>query len=42
MNDLVLTSPQLAPELEGTTTPVETIENFMAVEEVKGVLERYA
>ena len=42
MNDLVLTSPQLAPELEGTTTPVETIENFMDVEEVKGVLERYA
>lgn len=42
MNDLVLTSPQLAPELEGTTTPVETVQNFMDTNEIKGILEKYA
>lgn len=42
MNDLVLTSPQLAPELEGTTTPVETVQNFMDSDEIKGILEKYA
>ena len=38
MSDLVLTSPQLAPELEGTTTPVETVENFMDLDEITGIL----
>lgn len=42
MNDLVLTSPQLAPELEGTTTPVETVQNFMDSDEIKAILEKYA
>ncbi|MFT8593499.1 MAG: PTS sugar transporter subunit IIB [Bifidobacterium sp.] len=42
MSDLVLTSPQLAPELEGVDVPVETIENFMDSDEVKRVLEKYA
>lgn len=42
MNDLVLTSPQLAPELEGVTTPVETVENFMDTEEIKSILQKYA
>lgn len=42
MNDLVLTSPQLAPELEGTTTPVETVQNFMDKDEIRGILEQYA
>lgn len=42
MNDLVLTSEELAPELEGTTTPVESIVNFMDLDEIKGVLENYA
>ncbi|KFI68409.1 PTS sugar transporter subunit IIB [Bifidobacterium magnum] len=42
MNDLVLTSAELAPELEGTTTLVEAISNFMDLEEIKDVLERYA
>ncbi len=41
MSDLVLTSPQLAPELEGTTTPVETVENFMDLDEITGSLETY-
>ncbi len=41
MSDLVLTSPQLAPELEGTTTPVETVENFMDLDEITGILEKY-
>ncbi|MCO6559414.1 MAG: PTS sugar transporter subunit IIB [Bifidobacterium sp.] len=41
MNDLVLTSPQLAPELEGTSTPVETVQNFMDADEIKGILEKY-
>ncbi|NEG69911.1 PTS sugar transporter subunit IIB [Bifidobacterium choloepi] len=41
MNDLVLTSAELAPELEGTTTPVEVIHNFVDADEVRGVLERY-
>ena len=35
MNDLVLTSAELAPELEGTTTPVEVITNFMDTDEIK-------
>ena len=38
MNDLVLTSA----ELEGTTTPVEVITNFMDTDEIKSVLEKYA
>ncbi|MFT8357478.1 PTS sugar transporter subunit IIB [Bifidobacterium aquikefiri] len=42
MNDLVLTSPQLAAELEGVDVPVETIENFMDPDEVKKILEKYA
>ena len=42
MNDLVLTSAELAPELEGTTTPVEVITNFMDTDEIKSVLEKYA
>lgn len=42
MSDLVLTSPQLAAELEGTTTPVETVKNFMDKDEIKGILEKYA
>lgn len=41
MNDVVMTSPQLAAELKGTSTPVESIENFMDVEEIKEVLKRY-
>ena len=41
MSDLVLTSPQLAPELEGTTTPVETVENFMDLDAITGILEKY-
>ncbi|WP_427876171.1 PTS sugar transporter subunit IIB [Gardnerella sp. 2492-Sm] len=41
MNDVVMTSPQLASELKGTSTPVESIENFMDVEEIKEVLKRY-
>jgi PTS system ascorbate-specific IIB component len=40
-SDLVLTSPQLAAELEGVDVPVETIENFMDQQEVKDVLEKY-
>ncbi|BDR53739.1 PTS ascorbate transporter subunit IIB [Bombiscardovia nodaiensis] len=42
MNDLVLTSKELAPELEGTTTPVETVTNFMDLDEVKSILQEYA
>ncbi|MFT8705208.1 PTS sugar transporter subunit IIB [Bifidobacterium aquikefiricola] len=42
MSDLVLTSPQLAAELEGVDVPVETIENFMDPDEVKKILEKYA
>ena len=42
MNDLVLTSAELAPELEGTTTPVEIISNFMDTDQIKTVLEKYA
>lgn len=41
MSDLVLTSPQLAPELEGATTPVETVENFMDLDEITEILEKY-
>jgi PTS system ascorbate-specific IIB component len=37
----VLTSPQLAAELEGVDVPVETIENFMDQQEVKDILEKY-
>ena len=33
---------ELAPELEGTTTPVEVITNFMDTDEIKSVLEKYA
>ena len=40
-SDLVLTSPQLAAELEGVDVPVETIENFMDQQEVKDILEKY-
>jgi PTS system ascorbate-specific IIB component len=42
MSDLVLTSAELAPELEGTTTPVEVVNNFMDTNEVKSILEKYA
>ena len=42
MKDLVLTSAELAPELEGTTTPVEIISNFMDTDQIKTVLEKYA
>jgi ascorbate PTS system EIIB component len=42
MNDLVLTSNELAPELEGTTTPVETVDNFMDIDEIKRILQGYA
>jgi PTS system ascorbate-specific IIB component len=37
--DLVLTSAQLAPELEGVTTPVKVVKNFMDLNEIKQVLE---
>ena len=36
------TAAELAPELEGTTTPVEVITNFMDTDEIKSVLEKYA
>ncbi|KAE8127412.1 MULTISPECIES: PTS sugar transporter subunit IIB [Bifidobacterium] len=42
MNDLVLTSAELAPELEGTTTPVEVVNNFMDTDEITTILEKYA
>ncbi|BDR55323.1 PTS ascorbate transporter subunit IIB [Bombiscardovia apis] len=42
MNDLVLTSNELASELEGTTTPVETVDNFMDMDEIKNILKEYA
>lgn len=42
MSDLVLTSAELAPELEGTTTPVEIVTNFMDQDEIKTILEKYA
>lgn len=37
--DLVLTSAQLAPELEGVTTPVKVVKNFMDLNEIEQVLE---
>ncbi|RSX53370.1 PTS ascorbate transporter subunit IIB [Bifidobacterium dolichotidis] len=42
MNDLVLTSEELAPELEGTSTPVVAITNFMDMDEIKAALEEHA
>ncbi|MCH4209066.1 PTS sugar transporter subunit IIB [Bifidobacterium sp.] len=42
MSDLVLTSAELAPELEGTTTPVEVVANFMDTDEIKTILEKYS
>lgn len=42
MSDLVLTSAELAPELEGTTTPVEVVTNFMDTDEIKTILEKYS
>ena len=40
-SDLILTSQELAGDLEGVSTPVEVIHNFMDAEEIKGVLQRY-
>jgi PTS system ascorbate-specific IIB component len=37
--DLVLTSAQLAPELEGVSTPVRVVNNFMDLDEIQKVLE---
>ncbi|MCI1935337.1 MAG: PTS sugar transporter subunit IIB [Bifidobacteriaceae bacterium] len=37
--DLVLTSAQLAPELEGVSTPVRVVHNFMDLNEIQQVLE---
>ncbi|WEV65966.1 MULTISPECIES: PTS sugar transporter subunit IIB [unclassified Bifidobacterium] len=40
-SDLVMTSPQLAPQLDGVTTPIETVNNFMDTDEIKAILEKY-
>ena len=40
MNDLVLTSAELAPDPRHP--PVEVITNFMDTDEIKSVLEKYA
>lgn len=37
--DLVLTSAQLAPELDGVSTPVRVVKNFMDLDEIRNVLE---
>ncbi|RSX53367.1 PTS ascorbate transporter subunit IIB [Bifidobacterium dolichotidis] len=42
MNDLVLTSEELVSELEGTSTPIVPITNFMDIDEIKDALEDYA
>lgn len=39
MADLVLTSAELAEQLEGIDTPVQVVDNFMDIEIIKAALE---
>ncbi len=41
MSDLVLTSEELAEQLEGTDTPIEVIGNFTDIDEIKSALLRH-